>query len=153
VPEPADVHINGPAVGREVALPDLPDQVGAAEHRRRVRGEEGEQLEFLESQRDLGAVHPDPPLVVVKQQAGTLARGLARGARVIEGRVIENLERRGGACRAGQAPRCRYRVPDDSQRRPGTGDRHHSEQGALRTRLPDCTRLASGPAAGRLGAA
>jgi hypothetical protein len=113
-----------------------------------VRGEEGEQLEFLESQRDLGAVHPDPPLVVVKQQAGTLARGLARGSS-----MIENQGRRGGACRAGHAPLCRHRVPDDSQRRPGTGDRHHSEQGAIRTRLPDHTRLASGPAAARLGAA
>ena len=147
------MHVNGPAVGREVALPDLTDQVGPAEHRRRVRSEEGEQLEFLESQRDLRAVHPDLPLVVVKQQAGTLARGLARDGRVIEGRVIENTERRGGACRYGHASLCRHRVPDDSQRRPGTRDRHHGEQGAVRTRLPDRTRLASRPAAARLGAA
>jgi hypothetical protein len=75
------VHVDGPAVGGEVALPDLPDQVGPAEHRCRVGGEEGEQLEFLEGQRDLGAVHQDPPLLVIEQQPGTLTRGPASGAR------------------------------------------------------------------------
>ncbi len=74
------MHVDGAAVGGEVPLPDLLDQVGPAEHRRRVRGEEGEQLEFLEGQRDLGAVHQDQPLLVIEQQPWTLAGGPAGGA-------------------------------------------------------------------------
>jgi hypothetical protein len=33
-----------------------------------VRGEEREQLELLERERDLGAVCPDPPLVMMEDQ-------------------------------------------------------------------------------------
>ena len=75
------MHVDGPAVGREVPLPDLMHQVGAAEHGRRVRREEGEQLELLEGQRDLGAVHREPPLLVIEQQPGTLGRGPPGGPR------------------------------------------------------------------------
>src|SRR3984957_13964993 len=62
VPKPADVHVDRPAVGGELPLPDLADQVGTAEHAVRVRGEEGEQLELLEGELDIGPVHPEPPL-------------------------------------------------------------------------------------------
>jgi hypothetical protein len=84
------VHVDGPAVGREVPLPDFPDEVGAAEHRRRVGGEKGQQLELLKGQRDLGAVHPDPPLVLVKQQPGTPGRGLTRCTTAGKGRPVKH---------------------------------------------------------------
>ena len=69
MPQPADVHVDRAAVGGEVTLPHPLYQVGAAEHRRRVRAKECQQLEFLECERDLRAVHPDPSLLVVEQQS------------------------------------------------------------------------------------
>ena len=60
------MHVDRPAVGGEVPLPYLAHQVGAGEHGRRVRGEEGEQLEFLEREGDLAAVRPDPSLISVE---------------------------------------------------------------------------------------
>src|ERR1700722_13913346 len=83
VPEPADVHVDRPAVGGELPLPDLADQVGAAEHGRRVRGEEGEELEPVEGGRAPPPAPPAPPLVMVEQQPAVGAGRLARhqGAR------------------------------------------------------------------------
>src|ERR1700722_20359204 len=72
VPEPAHVHVDGSAVGREIALPDPSHQVGTGEHGRRVGRQEREQLELLERERDLRPVDPDPTLVVVEQQPGPL---------------------------------------------------------------------------------
>ena len=43
-------------------------------------GEEGQQLELLEGERDLGPVGPDPPLVVIEPQPGQRAAGLAGGS-------------------------------------------------------------------------
>jgi hypothetical protein len=129
------VHVHGPAVGGEVAVPDLPDQVGPAEHRRRVRGEEGEQLELLVGERDLGAVDPDPPLIVVEQQPRTIARGLGALGLALPS-VAGDQVRPGGARPGGHALRRRHRVADDRQRRAGAGNRHHGEQGAVRARRP-----------------
>jgi hypothetical protein len=107
------VDVDRPAVRGEIALPHPLYQVCAAEHRRRVRAEKREQLELLEGQRDLVAVHPDPPLVVVQQQPGTGLAGV-RGAGY------------GGGAR--RPARRGHRVSDDGQRRPGAGDRDHGEQ-------------------------
>src|SRR5690242_7292497 len=77
-PDPAHVHVHGaavlrhrPAVRAEVAVPDPLDEVGAGEHGGRVRGEEGQQLEFLEGELDLVSVDPDAALEVIQAQRGT----------------------------------------------------------------------------------
>jgi len=76
MPEPTDVHVHGAAVPRHspavsrgfmavpggFTVPDLVDEVGAAEHRGRVRAEEGQQLELLERQLDLVTVGPGEAL-------------------------------------------------------------------------------------------
>jgi len=110
------VHVDRAAVRGEVALPGLPHQVGAAEHHRRVRGKESEQLELLKRQRYLGPVHPHPALVVVEQQPGPLADGLGAGR---------------GQC--GRRHRTRHgdRVTDDGHRRARAWNRDHGEQGAV----------------------
>jgi hypothetical protein len=121
VAEPADVHVDRAAVGGEVALPDLAHQIGPGEHGRRVRRQEGEQLELLERQRDLGPVHPDAALVVVEQQAGPPARGpLASG----RGRKRADRAGRGNG------------VADDRHGRAGTGNGDHREQRPVRL-LPE----------------
>ena len=58
----------GEAVAGEAALPDVPDEVRAAEYPGRVRGEEGQEFELLEGQRDLAAAGPDPALHMIQEQ-------------------------------------------------------------------------------------
>ena len=53
-----------------IATPDVLDEIRAAEDRRRVRAEEGQQLELLEGQHDLAAAGPDPALHVVETDTG-----------------------------------------------------------------------------------
>jgi hypothetical protein len=80
-PETADVDVDRAAVTPDVPVvrpvrPDVLHEVGAAEHGGRVRGEEGQQLELLEGQRDLGAVDPRPALDVVDEQTRAPRPGL-----------------------------------------------------------------------------
>ena len=82
VPDPADVHVHGAAVPRDVLavprdgpVPDPLDQIRAGEHRGRVRAEEGQQLELPEGQLDLASVGPDAALPVLQAQPGS--RGIA----------------------------------------------------------------------------
>ena len=68
--EPAHVDVDRAAVTPDVPpvrsiRPYVLDQVRPAEHRGRMRAEEGQQLELLESQHDLGAVNPEPALDVL----------------------------------------------------------------------------------------
>jgi hypothetical protein len=95
MPEAADVHVDGPAVlrhgsgvsrgvaagWRDVAAPDLLDEIRAAEHRRGMGGEEGQQLELLEGQHDLATARPGPPLHMIETDAGVGVRA-AFGGRI-----------------------------------------------------------------------
>src|SRR5580700_6953449 len=117
-PEPADMDVDGAAVTPDVPVfrpvrPDVFDEVAAAEHGGRVRAEEGQQLELLEGQHDLGAVDPDPALDVVDEQTG---RGLREQVRLARG---------GPRLRAAG---CADRVADDGQRGLGARDGHDREQ-------------------------
>ena len=59
----------GEAVVGEAALPNLRDEVRAAEYPGRMRDEEGQEFELLEGQRDLAAAGPDPALHMIQEQA------------------------------------------------------------------------------------
>src|SRR5271156_5680710 len=117
-PEPADMDVDGAAVTPDVPAvrpvrPDVADEGRTAEHRGRVRAEEGQPLELLEGQHDLGAVDPDPALDVVEEQPGRGLREQVRPAR--------------GGSRLWPAGRA-DRVADDGQRGLGARDRHDREQ-------------------------
>jgi hypothetical protein len=93
------VDVNGPAVRREVPLPDLLHEVSPAEHLRRVRAQEGQQLELLVGQRDLVAVRPHSPLLVVEEQPGQWPRLVPRIVRAVAGvaAVASSARQRGVA--------------------------------------------------------